>query len=138
MIRRPPRSTLFPYTTLFRSRGGPGPAPRQEPTQRPGAPSGASENASRLESRDESGPTESTLERGGAGSCALPHATPRQQHAQAHEPDHAAHDLGLVHPRTRLVPRWNEAEEDREADGSEAHEPDQPRGGGARPPPPPE
>src|SRR5687768_17920845 len=26
MIRRPPRSTLFPYTTLFRSR----PVPRQE------------------------------------------------------------------------------------------------------------
>src|SRR5574340_1840907 len=26
MIRRPPRSTLFPYTTLFRS----GPAPRSE------------------------------------------------------------------------------------------------------------
>src|SRR2546422_9897022 len=27
MIRRPPRSTLFPYTTLFRSRGhGEGPA----------------------------------------------------------------------------------------------------------------
>src|SRR5690554_7442994 len=24
MIRRPPRSTLFPYTTLFRSRPGPG------------------------------------------------------------------------------------------------------------------
>src|SRR2546426_3133221 len=24
MIRRPPRSTLFPYTTLFRSRFGPG------------------------------------------------------------------------------------------------------------------
>src|SRR2546427_13164565 len=24
MIRRPPRSTLFPYTTLFRSRGRPG------------------------------------------------------------------------------------------------------------------
>src|SRR5438874_8622119 len=24
MIRRPPRSTLFPYTTLFRSIGGPG------------------------------------------------------------------------------------------------------------------
>src|SRR3712207_7159126 len=24
MIRRPPRSTLFPYTTLFRSRRGPG------------------------------------------------------------------------------------------------------------------
>src|SRR5258708_16241177 len=27
MIRRPPRSTLFPYTTLFRSPSG-GPAPR--------------------------------------------------------------------------------------------------------------
>src|SRR2546426_8504226 len=26
MIRRPPRSTLFPYTTLFRSRHGDGPA----------------------------------------------------------------------------------------------------------------
>src|SRR5436309_11851990 len=25
MIRRPPRSTLFPYTTLFRSRTAPGP-----------------------------------------------------------------------------------------------------------------
>src|SRR3712207_7268389 len=34
MIRRPPRSTLFPYTTLFRSRNGsarrfPVPGPRQ-------------------------------------------------------------------------------------------------------------
>src|SRR5687768_18155037 len=27
MIRRPPRSTLFPYTTLFRSRGGQADAP---------------------------------------------------------------------------------------------------------------
>src|SRR5436309_10344709 len=26
MIPRPPRSTLFPYTTLFRSRSAPGPA----------------------------------------------------------------------------------------------------------------
>src|SRR3712207_8471281 len=29
MIRRPPRSTLFPYTTLFRSRGRPAPARRR-------------------------------------------------------------------------------------------------------------
>src|SRR3712207_7530448 len=29
MIRRPPRSTLFPYTTLFRSPGGPRLAPEQ-------------------------------------------------------------------------------------------------------------
>src|SRR5258707_8360652 len=28
MIRRPPRSTLFPYTTLFRSLGGVGVHPR--------------------------------------------------------------------------------------------------------------
>src|SRR2546421_2403518 len=29
MIRRPPRSTLFPYTTLFRSRRAPGPGWRR-------------------------------------------------------------------------------------------------------------
>src|SRR3989442_2149730 len=29
MIRRPPRSTLFPYTTLFRSQGGNGAALRR-------------------------------------------------------------------------------------------------------------
>src|SRR5882762_10811995 len=42
MIRRPPRSTLFPYTTLFRSRRGrqPGAAPARRgarPRQRRGA-----------------------------------------------------------------------------------------------------
>src|SRR5256886_4729351 len=31
MIRRPPRSTLFPYTTLFRSQGGLDPLPRLVP-----------------------------------------------------------------------------------------------------------
>src|SRR2546426_1966036 len=31
MIRRPPRSTLFPYTTLFRSLGVLGPLPRRPP-----------------------------------------------------------------------------------------------------------
>src|SRR3712207_6846726 len=31
MIRRPPRSTLFPYTTLFRSRGGLRPAAGRGP-----------------------------------------------------------------------------------------------------------
>src|SRR2546422_6313323 len=30
MIRRPPRSTLFPYTTLFRSLSKPGPLTRDE------------------------------------------------------------------------------------------------------------
>src|SRR5256885_11860003 len=32
MIRRPPRSTLFPYTTLFRSLGDPG-RTAEEPTK---------------------------------------------------------------------------------------------------------
>src|SRR6266487_6067442 len=31
MIRRPPRSTLFPYTTLFRSRRHAGPQHRRQP-----------------------------------------------------------------------------------------------------------
>src|SRR6266487_5193158 len=41
MIRRPPRSTLFPYTTLFRSRGRAGRrAPRlRSPSRRPRAAS---------------------------------------------------------------------------------------------------
>src|SRR3712207_6978734 len=32
MIRRPPRSTLFPYTTLFRSTAGPTPTLRGRPS----------------------------------------------------------------------------------------------------------
>src|SRR5258708_29676240 len=34
MIRRPPRSTLFPYTTLFRSPGAPSSLPRDQPAGR--------------------------------------------------------------------------------------------------------
>src|SRR3712207_7734238 len=49
MIRRPPRSTLFPYTTLFRSaersagRGDPGAVqrPAARGARRPGCPGGA-------------------------------------------------------------------------------------------------
>src|SRR3989337_3610764 len=33
MIRRPPRSTLFPYTTLFRSRPRPGRRPGRVPAR---------------------------------------------------------------------------------------------------------
>src|SRR5229473_6806719 len=40
MIRRPPRSTLFPYTTLFRS-AATGPAVAAMPTQAPAAGSRA-------------------------------------------------------------------------------------------------
>src|SRR5438874_9976398 len=38
MIRRPPRSTLFPYTTLFRSRGSTGTWPVRQHTARPQPP----------------------------------------------------------------------------------------------------
>src|ERR1051326_5055149 len=37
MIRRPPRSTLFPYTTLFRSLLTIGGLPRQRSQRRPGS-----------------------------------------------------------------------------------------------------
>src|SRR3712207_8484067 len=37
MIRRPPRSTLFPYTTLFRSAPGPARRPRSAGHQGDGA-----------------------------------------------------------------------------------------------------
>src|SRR2546430_5132020 len=58
MIRRPPRSTLFPYTTLFRSRGG-GQRPRRgRPAARgrPGLPRaagrpGSEEHTSELQSQ---------------------------------------------------------------------------------------
>src|SRR6266581_5084239 len=42
MIRRPPRSTLFPYTTLFRS-------PRQDQVGHPGCPQTAPGRAMRSE-----------------------------------------------------------------------------------------
>src|SRR3712207_6881314 len=49
MIRRPPRSTLFPYTTLFRSRPF---APRRGSGRRPtgerGVPAGAGATSRRL------------------------------------------------------------------------------------------
>src|SRR2546422_3512185 len=63
MIRRPPRSTLFPYTTLFRSRGrNRGRAPHGRvlpatagapvrPAGRTGAPARSEEHTSELQSR---------------------------------------------------------------------------------------
>src|SRR2546430_15907565 len=41
MIRRPPRSTLFPYTTLFRSPGSPVTGPGGSAGRIPGSASGA-------------------------------------------------------------------------------------------------
>src|SRR5437016_8955662 len=49
MIRRPPRSTLFPYTTLFRSRAWPPPAPGPGRPRRRGA-ARSEEHTSELQS----------------------------------------------------------------------------------------
>src|SRR3972149_8592254 len=54
MIRRPPRSTLFPYTTLFRSPSTPGmvPAPAPAPGEMAPAPDERSEeHTSELQSQ---------------------------------------------------------------------------------------
>src|SRR2546430_9032808 len=54
MIRRPPRSTLFPYTTLFRSTTRPGRLERavrgRAARQRPPRPSDADRKSTRLNS----------------------------------------------------------------------------------------
>src|SRR2546427_7507753 len=52
MIRRPPRSTLFPYTTLFRSRGRPcrtGPGPVRAAAGLPHGPVRAARHSMRSE-----------------------------------------------------------------------------------------
>src|SRR5438105_12816491 len=62
MIRRPPRSTLFPYTTLFRSRGllpgrtraappAPSAAASAQHAAGPGNPGRSEEHTSELQSR---------------------------------------------------------------------------------------
>src|SRR5690349_23157544 len=56
MIRRPPRSTLFPYTTLFRSRGqyaqlAPAAYATDEHASRPGKLGRSEEHTSELQSR---------------------------------------------------------------------------------------
>src|SRR6266496_6203875 len=51
MIRRPPRSTLFPYTTLFRSGGPTGKSPSPPPPARLPAPPRSEEHTSELQSR---------------------------------------------------------------------------------------
>src|SRR5258708_38308998 len=56
MIRRPPRSTLFPYTTLFRSAGTAAPAssaaPSQDTSSTPRVEARSEEHTSELQSPD--------------------------------------------------------------------------------------
>src|SRR5476649_2837818 len=50
MIRRPPRSTLFPYTTLFRSQARSGIRSRDRPPPRPARRATADRKSTRLNS----------------------------------------------------------------------------------------
>src|SRR5256885_8005567 len=50
MIRRPPRSTLFPYTTLFRSDSSLPPPPHKSQIKLRGRPSGGDRKSTRLNS----------------------------------------------------------------------------------------
>src|SRR5256885_7029616 len=68
MIRRPPRSTLFPYTTLFRSRGNTGAQP-VPPRPILDLQDAANQRAVRVEHDDETDPRarrqlEARLQRG--------------------------------------------------------------------------
>src|SRR5438132_9285115 len=49
MIRRPPRSTLFPYTTLFRSASQSAPAPTSTSTRTISSVANATEESARSE-----------------------------------------------------------------------------------------
>src|SRR5204863_7586048 len=51
MLRRPPRSTLFPYTTLFRSPRDPGDDPQVRRGPAPGPALRSEEHTSELQSR---------------------------------------------------------------------------------------
>src|SRR3989441_4432065 len=63
MIRRPPRSTLFPYTTLFRSRRADGARLRGHPLERvERRDDGAAGAAARAEGRHGEGSEEHTSE----------------------------------------------------------------------------
>src|SRR6185312_17454532 len=53
MIRRPPRSTLFPYTTLFRSRNPRPRGRRRQFCQRPDLRVRSEEHTSELQSRSD-------------------------------------------------------------------------------------
>src|SRR2546422_10855099 len=95
MIRRPPRSTLFPYTTLFRSQAG-GKTGAEESEARPrqsATQSGAQEAAIAGRARRAGQGTIRTEERGSRQCGAEPRlesgegaVVPRAQNAMSHGP----------------------------------------------------
>src|SRR2546427_11097681 len=93
MIRRPPRSTLFPYTTLFRSAVAPAaPQPAAGATAAPGDP--------RVARGDRLAPTD----RGAAGDRHHPPGTDRSPDAARPGP-RAAYCDGRGGPRDRPAAR---------------------------------
>src|SRR3712207_7470568 len=64
MIRRPPRSTLFPYTTLFRSREDPAVDGRVRDRSRRHAPAAVGERELRQEGHGEPSPDQREADRG--------------------------------------------------------------------------
>src|SRR6266508_3075684 len=98
MIRRPPRSTLFPYTTLFRSSlrcFGPGLPGRRRPVSVP-AKSRSEEHTSELQSRGHLVCRLLLEKRKGA---AHPAAWPRREELERRGPRRSA---GLLLGRSRL------------------------------------
>src|SRR5256884_6633118 len=97
MIRRPPRSTLFPYTTLFRSLEEP-PYRRDEPRDDPRAPAGP---------RPRHGRTSRARHR--PGVCAEGHACRRAARARSQEQGQSPHRpvtlAGLLERATLRQPR---------------------------------
>src|SRR2546422_7844387 len=88
MIRRPPRSTLFPYTTLFRSEG-----PGQGQVQR--TPSRAAQR------RNRRGPRNRRARRGGCGRRAVSRRHPRGLRDRSEE--HTSELQSRLHLVCRLL-----------------------------------
>src|SRR3712207_7874763 len=95
MIRRPPRSTLFPYTTLFRSPGGypPPPHPGAQSPQR----EGGEELAGAAVDRDEPRPCHRDDD-GEVEEDPTSRRVPRL-HKEPQEPYHPSHSHGERHQR---------------------------------------
>src|SRR5438552_13999344 len=101
MIRRPPRSTLFPYTTLFRSPGGDDAGPlrvlQSRWEVRAGAAPRSEEHTSELQSPDHL-VCRLLLEKKNRGALRTVRTRPGQVHADQRAGDHRRHD-GLLDDR---------------------------------------
>src|SRR6266511_5947526 len=90
MIRRPPRSTLFPYTTLFRSRAG-----TRSPTT-PARPRSASASSSSARDRKSTRLNSSHVKSSYAAFCLQKKTTDDERRAHA-RPTNAIRDYGGQH-----------------------------------------